>query len=84
MFRGSGFGQGMSLLLGFPRSCGRTGLESEAVVSGLQDVAAVSEPIEQRGCHLCISEDRGPFAEAQVRGDDDAGAFVELAQQMEE
>jgi hypothetical protein len=25
-----------------------------------------------------------PFAEAEVGGDDDAGAFVELAQEMEE
>ncbi len=27
---------------------------------------------------------RGPFAEAQVRGDDDARALIEFAQQMEE
>ena len=44
----------------------------------------MSEPIEQRGCHLGIAEHAGPFAEAEVGGDDDAGALVELAEQMEE
>ena len=44
----------------------------------------MGEAVEQGGGHLCIAEDRGPFAEAEVGGDDDAGAFVELAQQVEE
>ena len=44
----------------------------------------MGEAVEERGGHLGIAEDRGPFAEAEVRGDDDAGAFVKLAQQMEE
>jgi hypothetical protein len=47
-------------------------------------VAAVGEAVEQGGGHLGIAEDRGPFAEAEVGGDDDAGALVELAEQMEE
>jgi hypothetical protein len=47
-------------------------------------VAAVGQAIEECGGHLGVPKDGGPFAEAQVRGDDDAGAFVELAQQMEE
>lgn len=74
MFRGSGFGQGMSVLLGFPCGCGRTGLEAEAVVSSLKDVAAEGEPIEQRCGHLGVAEDGRPFAKAQVGGDDDTGA----------
>ena len=40
----------------------------------------MGEAIEQGGGHLGVSEHAGPFAEAQVRGDDDAGAFVEFAQ----
>ena len=44
----------------------------------------MGEPIEERGGHLGIAEHAGPFAEAQVGGDDDAGALVEFAQQMEE
>ena len=44
----------------------------------------MSEPVEQRRRHLRIAEDSCPFAEAEVRRDDDAGAFVELAQQMEQ
>lgn len=33
---------------------------------------------------LAVVEDGGPFAEAEVGGDDDAGALIELAQQVEE
>ena len=42
------------------------------------------EPVQQRGGHLGITEDAGPFAEAEVRRDDDAGSLVKLAQQMEQ
>ena len=44
----------------------------------------MGQPVEQRRRHLGVAEDTRPFAEAEVGGDDDAGAFVELAQQMEE
>ena len=44
----------------------------------------MGEPIKQRSGHLGIAEDRRPFAEAQIGGDDDTGAFVELAHQVEE
>src|SRR3546814_4770053 len=62
----------------------RAVLEAEAVVSGLQDVAVVGEPIEECGGHLRVTEHAGPLTEAEVGGDDDAGALVEFAQQMEE
>ena len=55
-------------------------LEAEAVVAGLEDVAMMGEPVEQGGRHLCIAEHAGPFTEAEVGGDDDAGVLVELAQ----
>ncbi len=38
------------------------------------------EPVEQRGGHLGIAKNAGPFAEAQVGGDDDARVLVEFAQ----
>jgi hypothetical protein len=44
----------------------------------------MGEAIEQGGSHFCVPEDRRPFGEAQVRGDDDAGALVKLAQEVEE
>jgi hypothetical protein len=44
----------------------------------------VGQAIEERRGHLGVAEDRGPFAEAEVGSDDNAGAFVELAQEMEE
>jgi hypothetical protein len=51
-----------SLLL--PACCLGAGFEAEAVVSGLKDVAAVGQTIEERGRHLGVAEDRGPFGAA--------------------
>src|SRR5277367_4689425 len=84
MVSGSGVRQVPRFLL-----CGFGGIrravfEAAAVVSCFEDVAAVGKTIEQRGRHLRVAEHGGPLAEAQVRRDDDAGALVELAQQMEE
>jgi hypothetical protein len=58
--------------------------EAEAVVSGLQDVAVVGEPVEESGGHLGISEDGSPFTEAEIGGDDDAGLLVKLAEQVKQ
>ena len=44
----------------------------------------MSKAIEQGRRHLGVSEDGGPFAEAEIRRDDDAGSLVELAQQVEQ
>ena len=44
----------------------------------------MGKAIEQRGGHLGIAEHAGPFAEAEVGGDDNAGLLVELAEQMEQ
>ena len=83
MFRGSCFGQDIIVLPLFLGRYGCTGFEAEAVVSGFKDVAAMGQTVEECGRHLGVAEDSGPFAEAQVRGDDDAGAFVKFAEQVE-
>lgn len=44
----------------------------------------MGEPIEQRSGHVGAAEHRGPFAEGEIGGDDDRGALVEPADQMEE
>ena len=44
----------------------------------------MGEAVEQRGGHLGVAEDRRPFAEGKVGGDDDRGLFVELADQVEQ
>ena len=44
----------------------------------------MSKTVEQRRRHFRIAKDGGPFAETQVRRDDDAGSLVEFAEQMEE
>jgi len=59
-------------------------LEAPAVVSGFDDVAVVSEAIEQRGRHLGVGEDARPFAEGEIGGDDDRGALVEPADEVEQ
>jgi hypothetical protein len=44
----------------------------------------MSETVEERGRHLGVSEDARPFAEGQIGRDDDRGALIELAHEMEE
>ena len=61
----------------------RRGFEAPAFVAGLDDVAVVSETIEQCGGHLWVAEHARPFAEGEIGGDDDRGAFVEPADEME-
>jgi hypothetical protein len=64
--------------------CSRAGFEAEAIVPGFQDMATMGQAVEQSRGHLGITEDSRPFAEAEVGSDDDAGALIKLAQQMEE
>ena len=44
----------------------------------------MGEAIEQCCCHLGIAKDLRPFGEAEIGGDDHAGALIELAQQVEQ
>ena len=59
-------------------------LEAPAFVAGLDDLTVVGEAVEQRGGRLGIAEDAGPFAEGQIGGDDDRGAFAKLADEVEQ
>jgi len=59
-------------------------LEAPALVAGLDDLAVVGEPVEQRGRHLGVAEDAGPFAEGEIGGDDDRGTLVEAADEVEQ
>ncbi len=62
----------------------RTVFKAEAIVSGFEDVAAMSKAVKKRRGHLRVAKDGCPFAEAEVGRDDDAGSFIELAQKVEE
>ena len=42
------------------------------------------ETVEERRCHLGITEDLRPFTEAKVGRDDDTGALIELAEKVEQ
>jgi hypothetical protein len=58
--------------------------EAEAVVSGLQDMTVVREAVQQCGGHLGVAENAGPFAEAEIGGDDHTGPLIKLAEQVKE
>src|SRR5271165_6656795 len=44
----------------------------------------MGEAVEQRSRHFRIAEDARPFAEGEVGGDDDRGALIETADEMEQ
>src|SRR5260370_27503259 len=58
--------------------------ESPAVVTGLDDVAMVSQAVEQCSGHFGVAEHAGPFAEREIGGDDDGRALVEPADEVEQ
>ncbi len=60
------------------------GFDPEAVVSGFEDVMAVSKAVGQADGHLYITEDHCPSAQAQVGDDNDVTALVEFAQQTKQ
>ena len=42
------------------------------------------EAVQQGGGHLGVAEHGGPFAESEIGGDEDRGALVEPADEVEE
>lgn len=57
---------GSSFLLSFHGAAEAVGL-----ASGLEDVGAIGDAVEQRFAEAGVGEDRGPLGEEQVGGDDD-------------
>jgi len=47
-------------------------------------MAVMSQPVQERRGHLGIAEHAGPLAEAQVGGDHDTGALIQLGEQVEQ
>jgi hypothetical protein len=58
--------------------------EAPTVVATLDDVAVVSQTVEQRCCHLRVAEHAVPFTEGEIGRDDDGSALVEPADEMEQ
>lgn len=58
--------------------------EAPGLVSGLDDFAMMGQAVERRGGHLGVAKDGEPFSKGEVCGDDDRGALVEAADQMEQ
>lgn len=42
------------------------------------------EPVEERGCHLGIAKDAGPFTKCEGRCDDYRSALIEITDEMEQ
>jgi hypothetical protein len=59
-------------------------LEAPGGVSSFHDIAVMGQAIEQRGRHLGVAEDAGPFAEGEIGGDDDRSPLVEPTDEMEQ
>src|SRR6201998_1331821 len=59
-------------------------LEAPALVAGFDDFAMMGQTVEERRRHLGVAEDTRPFAKGQIGGDDDRGALVQPAHQVEE
>ncbi len=58
--------------------------EAERTVSGFQDIAVVGDAIQQGRGHLGIAKNRHPFGKGQIRGHDQRGLLVKLADQVEQ
>ena len=53
-------------------------------IAGLDDVAVMGEAVKECGSHLWVAEHARPFAEGEIGGDDDRGAFVKATDQVEQ
>ena len=58
--------------------------EAPGLVAGFDDLAVMGEAVQESGGHLGIAKYRWPFAEGEVCGDDDGGALVKLADEVEQ
>lgn len=62
----------------------RAVFEALGLISGFHDLAVMGQAVEKCHCHLGVTEHRRPFTECQVRRDDDRGALVEPADEVEQ
>ena len=58
--------------------------EAPGLVAGVDDVCLVGDAVDDGFGEAGVGEDLGPFAEGQVGGDDQAAAFVALADDLED
>jgi len=49
-----------------------------AIIPSLDDLAVVSEPVQEGGGHLGVAEDLWPLAEVEVCSDYDRGYIIEF------
>src|SRR4051794_31043122 len=58
--------------------------EAPALVAGFENVAVMGQAIEQRRRHLGVAEYARPFGEGEICRQDDRGALVKAADQVEQ
>ena len=59
-------------------------LEPPAVVAGLDDLAVMRHPVQERRGHLGVAKDLAPLPEGQVSRHQDRRPFVELGEQVKQ
>ena len=57
---------------------------SPGVVSGLDNLAVMRQPVQHGGGHLLVPEDLRPLTEGKVGGDHQRGLLIELGYQVEQ
>ena len=62
----------------------RAVIEASALVDGFDDLTMMGETAEQRRGHLWVAEHRGPFVQGEAGRNDDRGALVDLAHEVEQ
>jgi hypothetical protein len=57
--------------------------KAPALVAGFENVAVMGQPVEQRGRHFGIAENARPLGKGEIGRQDDRGALVKAADQVE-
>jgi len=60
------------------------GAESVGLAAGFEDVGVEGDPVDDGGDQAWVGEHAAPFAEGQVGGDRDGGAFFAFGDDLEE
>lgn len=58
--------------------------EAVTVVTGFQGVAAMREPVKQRGGYPGVAKDSRSFGAAEISGDGYVGVLIEFANEVEQ
>jgi len=58
--------------------------QAVTLIARLDNVTVMRQSVQQCGSQLGIAKDVRPFRKTQIGGDNDAGLFIQLADQMKQ